>query len=314
MRLTIAVQWINTHNHTISKTLYSFLNQRQITMIDKLSPFIRGFGQLIFMPHTGVGILVLLAIAINSPLMMMAGIIGGLGGTLVGQRAMAPHYYEQGLAGFNGVLLGLAATIFMQPSILLWLLVFVGGALNAYCFNWGLKRNLPIFTVPYIGVMILIWLLLPTLNHLDGGIQLHWPDAYIASAIITGVGQMGFQGNIISAGFILSGLYLGGGWRAIRWALIGSMCGALLGYLVGAEQKTMAVGLGGYNGALVAVALGVVDKHRLMNWQPWLGILVAVSLTLLGLHLAIIPVLTIPFVLAMWVVMIFDKFSRKVYQ
>jgi urea transporter len=279
------------------------------TMIDRFSPLLRGFGQLIFMPHAGAGVLALFAILINSPLMLIAGFVGGLGGTLVGQRVMENQSYQQGLAGFNGVLLGLAAAIFMQSSALLWLLIFLGGAASAYCFNWGMKRNLPLLTTPYICVMLLIWWLLPTLTHPDGGYQLHWYDAYFASAIITGIGQMGFQGNLISAAFLLAGLYLGGGWRAISWALTGSLCGALLGFIADTDKYTLAVGFSGYNGALIAVALTVVSGHRVRSWQPWLGIVVAVLLTLLGLHLALIPVLTIPFVLAMWVVIALERLN-----
>lgn len=276
-------------------------------MINTFSPLLRGFGQLIFMPHAGSGILALLAILINSPLMMITGLIGGLGGTLVGQRVMSAQSYQQGLAGFNGVLLGLAAAIFMQPSILLWLLVFLGGALSAYCFNWGMKRDLPLLTTPYICVMLLIWWLMPTLAQPDGGNQLHWSDAYFTSAVLTGVGQMGFQGNILSAFFILLGLWWGAGWRAVSWALTGSFCGALLGYVVNMDQQTMAVGFAGYNGALIGVALAVVSGHRVRRWQPWLGIVLAVSMTLIGLHLALLPVLTIPFVLAMWAVIALEK-------
>lgn len=280
-------------------------------MKDIFSPLLRGFGQLIFMPHSGAGALALIAILINSPLMMVSGLIGGLGGTLVGQRVMAAQSYQQGLAGFNGVLLGLAAAIFMQPSILLLLSVFLGGAISAYCFNWGMKRNLPFLTTPYISVMLIVWWLMPTLAQPDGGYQVHWADAYILSAILTGIGQMGFQGNLISSVLLLIGLYIGGGWRAVNWALVGSICGALFGYLLGTDLHLMAVGFAGYNGALIGVALGVVSGHRVRSWQPWVGIVVAVLLTLLGFHLAVMPVLTIPFVLAMWGVMLVERLKAS---
>ncbi len=281
-------------------------------MKEILSPLLRGFGQLIFMPHAGAGVLALIAILINSPMMMVTGLVGGLSGTLVGQRVMVKQSYQQGLAGFNGVLLGLAAAIFLQSSALMFLLVFLGGAVCAYCFNWGMKRNLPLLTTPYICIMLLMWLLLPTLTQPDGGYQLHWSDAYILSAVLTGIGQMGFQGNLISSILLLIGLYLGGGWRAVNWALLGSICGALLGYIVSTDHHLLAVGFAGYNGALIAVALAIISGHRLRSWQPWLGIIIAVSLTLLGFHLALIPVLTIPFVLAMWVVIGIEQLKTQI--
>lgn len=271
-------------------------------MSDLLFALLRGFGQLIFMPRVSAGVLALMAIFVNSPLMMAAGLVGGLGGTLVGRQVMANQAYQQGLAGFNGVLLGLAAAIFLQNSPMLWLVVFLGGAASAYCFNWGMQRNLMLLTTPYICLMLVMWWLLPNLAQPDGGYQLHWSDSYFASAIVTGIGQMGFQGNLVSAVFLLFGLYLGGGWRAISWALTGSICGALLGLAAGTDQQLMAVGFAGYNAALIAVALTVVSGHRIGSWQVWLGMMVATFVTLVGLHIALLPVLTIPFVLAMWLV------------
>ena len=272
---------------------------------------LRGFGQLLFMPHAGVGVLALLGIMINSPLMMLAALTGGLGATLVGSRVMPEQAFNQGLAGFNGVLLGLAAALFMQPTVLLWLLVFLGGGVTAWCFNWGMKRNLQLLTAPYLCLMLLLWWRLPTLLQPDGGLQLHWLEAHLLSSTLTGVGQMGFQGSVLSALFMLAGLLLGGGWRAVGWALTGSLSGALAGYLAGADQQGLAIGLGGYNSALIAVALAIVSGHRLRSWQPWLGISVAIVLTQVGLQLALIPLLTIPFVLAMWLVIGLERFRVK---
>ncbi|MGB1237299.1 MAG: urea transporter [Pseudomonadales bacterium] len=280
-------------------------------MIELFRPLLRGFGQLIFMPHCGAGVMVLLAILVNSPLMFLAAIVGGLGGTLVGRWVMVKSAFQDGLAGFNGVLLGLAAVIFLQSSALLWLVIFIGAGVGAYCFNWGLMRNWPLLTAPYICVMLLMWWQLPTLVQPDGGIGLNFADHTVVSALLAGIGQMGFQGNVLSAAIIMLGLLWGGSWRALGWASIGSACGTLLGLAGATEQHLMIAGFAGYNSALIAVALGVVSGHRIKSWQPWLGMLVAGLLALWGFQLSIIPVLTIPFVLAMWIVMLVETLKRR---
>ncbi|RDE24672.1 hypothetical protein DV711_03525 [Motiliproteus coralliicola] len=272
-----------------------------------LVALLRGFGQLLFMPHTGAGALVMLGILINSPLMLMAALFGGTGATLMGRWTMSAREFNQGLAGFNGTLLGLAAALLMQPSALLWGLVFVGGGISAWCFNWGMQRNLQLLTAPYIVLMLLIWWQMTTLDQPDGGLQLHWPDAAVLSGAMTGVGQMGFQGSLLSALCMFAGLWLGSGWRAVGWAFSGSLIGALAGYLVGTDQLALAIGLGGYNSALIAVALGVVSGHHVRSWQPWLGIGATTALALGGLQLALIPLLTIPFVLSMWLVIAIER-------
>ncbi|MFT6915717.1 MAG: urea transporter [Motiliproteus sp.] len=281
----------------------------------ELMALLRCFGQLLFMPHAGVGVLVLLGILINSPLMMFAALTGGLGGTLMGGRVMAAPSFNQGLAGVNGVLLGLAAALFMQPTALIWLLVFLGGGATAWCFNWGMRRNLQLLTAPYICLMLLIWWLLPILPQPDGGLQLHWREVQVLSGTLTGIGQMGFQGNLLSGLLMLAGLLLGGGLRAVGWGLTGSLSGALAGYLAGADQQALAIGIGSYNSALIAIALAIVSGHSLRRWQPWLGISAAIVLTQVGLQLALFPLLTIPFVLAMWLVIGVERFGvRAKYQ
>lgn len=277
-----------------------------------LVALLRGFGQLLFMPHTGAGILVLLGILINSPWMLLGALTGAMGATLAGGWIMRDEAFEQGLAGFNGALLGLASTLLMQPSLLLLCLVLLGGGISTWCFNWGLKRELQLLTAPYICLMLLIWWKLPTLAQPDGGIQLHWLEADVLSGAFTGVGQMGFQGSLISAGFMMAGLWWGNGWRAVTWALTGSLVGAVAGHLAGIDQTALAIGLAGYNSALIAVALGVVSKHHPRSWQPWLGVMAATVLTLAGLHLALFPLLTIPFVLAMWLVIGVERFRLRV--
>ncbi|MCV6588667.1 MAG: urea transporter [Marinobacterium sp.] len=267
-----------------------------------LTALLRGMGQLLFMPHAGTGLLALLGILLNSPLMAMAVLTGTLGATLVGSQVMERQAFNQGLAGFNGALLGLAAALFMQPSALLWLSVFLGGGLAGWCFNWGMRRNLQLLTAPYICLMLLIWALLPRLPQPDGGIQLHWLDAPVLSGALAGVGQMGFQGNLLSALCMAAGLIICRGWRALGWALLGSLTGAVAGALMGISPFSLATGLASYNCALIAVALAIVSGHRSRSWQLWLGMAVTAALTLVGLKLALIPVLTIPFVLAMWLV------------
>ncbi|WP_421863095.1 urea transporter [Motiliproteus sp.] len=272
---------------------------------------LRGFGQLLFMPHAGAGALVLLGILINSPLMLAGALVGGIGATLAGRWTMPVNEFNQGLSGFNGVLLGLAATLLMQPSLLLWCLVFFGGAVTAWCFNWGMRRHWQLLTAPYIGLMLLIWVALPNLPAADGGWQLHWSDGYVISGVLTGVGQMGFQGSLVSALCMLTGLWLGGGWRAVFWALLGSLIGALSGYAVGTQQFALAIGLAGYNSALIAVALGIVSGHHWRSWQLWLGISAATALALTGLKMALFPILTLPFVLAMWLVIGVERLKLK---
>ena len=274
-----------------------------MNLLSVFAPLWRGFGQLLFQPHAGTGVLVMLGIAVNSPLMLLAAFIGGGASTFTGFWLRQQEAYRQGLFGFNGILLGLAAVLFMEPSWSLWLLIALGGAATSWLFGRGLKRGIPVLTAPYIAIMLTIYLTLPILESPNGGIGLSWPEQPLWSGLVTGVGQMGFQGNLLSALFMAAGLYVGGGWRTLRWACIGSGCGAILGSLLGAPDSAITIGLLSYNSALIAVALGSTPGHSHPSWQPWLGILLATVLTCYGIAYLSLPVLTAPFVMAMWLVM-----------
>lgn len=263
-----------------------------------------GFGQLLFIEDARVGVLVFVAIALNSPYAAFCGFLGAFFSMLAAQRSGEPDMHRKGLLGFNGILLGLAAALFLEPAWPVWIVIALGGALTAKVFAIGAARGWPVLTVPYITIMIIAYLTLDVRPIPDIGYGLHWPEYPLVSGLLTGVSQMAFQPNVLSAALIVIALITGGGVRMLSWALAGSFAGAAIATLGAASMDFVATGIYSYNAALAAVALGCLPGHSHLAWQPWCGILLASLLTLVGIALLPVPVLTAPFVLAMWSVML----------
>ncbi len=270
---------------------------------------LRGYGQLVFQPHAGAGGLVLLGIALNSPAMLLAALLGGVCSTLAGYWLVEPQAHRQGLFGFNGALLGLASALLLAPSQNLWLLVACGAVVTSLLFGWALKRGFAVLTAPYIVITVLLFLCLPPRLLSVEALRFDWP---LLTGTLMGLGQMSFQGSLLSALCLAAGLVLGTGWRALGWALVGSFAGALAGLLCGVPASALATGLFSYNSALVAVALGCTPGHSHARWQVIAGVIVTLGLTLLAWQVLPLPMLTAPFVLAMWLMMLLQRylFSR----
>jgi len=77
----------------------------------------------------------------------------------------------------------------------------------------------------------------------------------LANTILAGVGQVFFMGSPLVGIIFVFGL-LANSWRAAAFALIGSIAGGLVGFLLGIPNDTLTFGIYGFNSVLTAIALG----------------------------------------------------------
>nr|WP_298141088.1 urea transporter [uncultured Pseudomonas sp.] len=268
-----------------------------------LRALLNGFSQIFLQCHPGCGALVLLAIALGAPESLGAALLGGLSGQLVAQRrGYAQADIQIGLYGYNGILLGLLLGHSFAWSPLLALVVILGGGASSLLLAPWMRRMrehqwLPAFTLPFIA---LGWILLALPLQLQNGAagETTPPDGLsLVSAIARGIGQVVFLDQPLAGVCLWLGLLLADK-RAACWALLGSACGLGLALHLGWPQYGALVGLHGYNAALAAVAVSQVNRG------PWLPLLAMVLATLLqpGFAALGLPALTLPFILACWLI------------
>lgn len=266
---------------------------------------LNGFSQIFLQAHAGCGLLIILALLIGAPDALGGALLGGLASMLVAQRrGFAQADIDSGLYGYNGILLGLLISLQFSWSPLLPLLIIVGAGLSSLLLAPWLRRMrerqwLPAFTVPFVALgWLLLWLAAPLQLQLQtqASAAAHNLD-WLASlqALARGLGQVIFLDQPLAGLCLWLGLLLADR-RAACWALLGSAAGFSLALYQGWAQHSALAGLYGYNATLAAIALSQVH-HR--PWAPLLGIVLALLLQP-GFAALGLPALTLPFILACW--------------
>lgn len=275
---------------------------------------LNGFSQIFLQAHPACGLLVLLAIGVHAPDLMT----GALLGALVGTFSAAALGYRQadidiGLYGYNAALLGLLLTLLLGLSVFSLGLIVLGSVianlLQVRLMTAMRERNwLPGFTLPFI---LLGWLALALVGALDlmGPVQpeapLQMDGSGLLFAVASGIGQVIFLNQPLAGLLLLVAVWLADR-RAAAWMLCGSAVGMIMGLFIGAPEQQVLAGLTGYNPALAALAVSQVQRSWL---APLLAIIAAVLFRLVFDQLGL-PPLTMPFILACWVVALGSRWYR----
>lgn len=263
------------------------------------------------------GGLFLLAVLLESPMMatMMMVAVVSANITALALKFNNVHL-NQGLYGFSAALVGLFVAVFFGITITSLTLTVIGAILAMLIQAVGLYYRLPLYTLPFIvvswGLYVLgAWLNVPitTLSTPT------WHLAILAddNGLIKSTGQVLFLDSTLAGFMCLIGL----GFNNIRqnkgkfvlFALMAAVICWLLASLIGADKSQIALGLWGYNGVLIILALA--DK------KPWLwliGITIGIGIQWLFdtvLDFAVVGgFLTLPFVLAVWVIYLGESFTQ----
>ncbi|WP_079201726.1 urea transporter [Pseudomonas sp. CC6-YY-74] len=274
-----------------------------------LRALLHGFSQIFLLSHAGCGLLVVLTILLGAPHLLGGALLGGGCSMLTAQRRGYPQAdIAAGLYGYNGILLGMLISAQFSWSLLLPLLIILGAGLSSLVLAPWMRcmrerQWLPAFTLPFV---VLSWLLLWLAQPLQLQLQLHSDPVtaahsldWLASllALLRGLGQVIFLDQPLAGLCLWLGLLLADR-RAALWALLGSAAGLSLALYQGWEQHSALAGLYGYNAALAAIALSQVHRQP---WAPLLGIGLALLLQP-GFAALGLPPLTMPFILACWLI------------
>jgi urea transporter len=271
---------------------------------DVLRIVLRGIGQVMFQDHAGTGVLFLIGIAIESPLMAVGAIIGAIVGPMVAFLARFDRKeIEAGIHGFNPVLVGTGTVVFLQPVVLTWVLVVVG-CVGATFVTYLMRRYLkfPTYTAPFV---VTTWLLIVVAHAIAGtaidvipAAVVETPIGLFQGLLLKGVAQVFFSANVVSGILFLVGIGLSN-WRHAVVALLGSLVGTALGVYHNNPATSISIGIYGYNASLAAMAVYLWRKSLLL---PILAAAISIPLTELFPSWLGIPALTAPFVMATWIV------------
>lgn len=285
-----------------------------------ISTSLKGISQVILIENAVSGLIILIAISIANYRLGIVALVSTIIGTLVAKAGGADEtLIDQGLFGYNSMLVGLALSLFLTGSMR-WGIAFAGAAfaalLTAAMMHFLKNLGIPVLTLPYI---VLTWLFLLASYHLrifqltPGLVPqdlTHWSinikgTIDVIGGLVDGIGQVYFQTEFWSGILILIGVFWAN-WRFGIYTVLGTGIGWLTAYMLGSENALMNLGLYGFNAVLTILAVSAVfDTDR--PFAPVTGGIAAISTVPITAGMDIwlapygLPALTMPFVIVTWI-------------
>lgn len=293
---------------------------------DFVKILLRGTGQVMFQNSAWTGLLFMAGIFAGAyiegqGLVAWGAVLGVIVSTVTGYLLRFPAADgQQGLWGFNGVLVGCAFPTFMGNTVWMWLALILCSALTTWVragFNnvmapWKVNS----FTFPFV---FCTWMFLLAARAMHGLPTTHMSDPTLPAAFssaadwgfghlvvywLKGIGQVFLINSWVTGLCFLVGLFLCSRWAAL-WAAIGSALALLVVVALKASGTDISEGLYGYSPVLTAIALATVFYKPNPRSAVWavLGILVTVFIQA-GMYMLMAPLgiatLTGPFCIATW--------------
>jgi urea transporter len=229
--------------------------------------------------------------------------------------------FQQGMYGFNGLLVGIAVPTMLANSLSMWLLLFLGAAVSTVVMlavSQVMKIwQTPALTFPFVLTSWFLTLAAYSFGHV--GIIAMGPPAlpaampanavdmdaaFFVTSWLKGPAQVFLIGNVVTGLIFIAALLLNSVWSAI-FALAGSAVSIIFAVLMGASASDIHAGLYSFSAVLTAIALGCVFHKP--SWRVGLFALLGTIFTVVvqaALDTAVaplgIPTFTASFVFVTW--------------
>jgi urea transporter len=278
-------------------------------------PYLKGIGQIMLQENAITGLIFLIGIFLNSPLMALGLLIGTIVGTLTAQvLKYEKGNINSGLYGFNAALVGIAMLVFFHSTVMVWVGIIVLSALSTILMNFCLLKKVPIFTFPFI---LLVWIALyffhnvapvepPTEAELAGLI----PEEFNLKNFGFGYGEVIFQGSFIAGILFMIAVYISNP-NASLYGMAGSFAASIFAYLLIDKFDAVQQGWFTFNAVLCAITFSGLERKN------GVYVLIAVFLSVVIENIMMekgLTFLTFPFVLATWLTLIIrDVLVKKAF-
>ncbi|MBD5558172.1 MAG: urea transporter [Desulfovibrio sp.] len=287
---------------------------------------LRGSGQVMFQQSAWTGLLFLAGIfwgAYNAgaPQVAWGAVVGliasSFAGWIIGEY---PEDGQDGLWGFNGILVGCAFPTFLAPVPLMWIALIFCSMLTTWMRrgfnNVSVRFKINSLTFPFV---FLTWVFLLSARVLTGmpladadspaliihiGGELDWSIQSFVIYWLKGISQVFLINNAVTGLIFLVGLGVCSLWAAV-YAAVGSAVALAVAIAFAADPADVTAGLFGFSPVLTAIALGCTFYK--VNWRSALWAITGVIATVFiqaGMDAFMapwgLPTLTGPFCVATW--------------
>ncbi|MDW4268195.1 urea transporter [Staphylococcus saprophyticus] len=289
--------------------------------MDAIRIVLKNISQVLLLNNAWTGLLILLGLFIGSWKVGVMALIASVIALLLAKRT---NYSEEeintGLSGFNPVLTAIALTLFLVPqwySLIIILVAIIitmpiGSAFREFFKPFGV----PMLTMPYVFVSWLILLMSfqfkfvnADVNILPNAIQeIQFSGHHIQfiNAFLSGFSEIFLLKSVLAGTLILIGIFIASR-KAGVYAIVANLIGFLAVIVLGANHDQINEGLFGYNVILTVLALGIAFRTRI---QRPISIVLGILLTVV-IHAGMttlltpygLPVFTLPFIIATWIML-----------
>lgn len=266
---------IPPHNITASGS-----NSNTILNSEQLDASTRAMGQVIFLNSTTSGRIIFASLVLGDPTLAAFAALGSFTATSTSKFiGLDEDTYKNGLWGYNGALIGCAASVFGPAYPPYMVLSTILGSAATPVLSASLKNatSLPQWTWPFN--IVALTSLLQTRSLLessqsattDTGLEETVADSSVStiptteiidvvSSPLLGISQIFVVGSPLTGAGISAAIYMYSPKLAYH-ALGGSAVGCAVGVLSGADLSDVCMGLWGYNSALSSMAIGTFFVH-----------------------------------------------------
>lgn len=283
--------------------------------------FFKNIAQVVFMNNQWSGLFILIGLFVAKWEIGLAAMIGS-----VLALFLAPYFnyseeeVKDGLAGYNSVLTAIGLALFLQSSVIAWIVLIlaviltlpVGAAMRELLKPFGV----PMLTFPFVLMTWLILAMTTQFSKLKVNVdilpqQVKHPDIshdHISwlSGITTNFSEIFLVTSVIGSILIIIGIFIGSVKGGI-FAILSSILAVVFIVSLGGDYPSITNGLYGYNSILTGIALGATFKTKL---NTYVAVVTGLLLTVV-MHGAVatllapvgLPVFTAPFIFATWIVM-----------
>jgi len=245
---------------------------------------LRGVGQVMFLNNPITGLIVMIAVAIQSWEMALTGTIGMIASTVMAlAMKLNPSAIRNGLFSYNGAIIGIAfAALFDIKSVTTIATVIITSIFSTILqLSLGNmlipKYGVPPFTVPFNICMYAIFMGsygYTRVNFISDALKPELPVPIVneftldwlqlLAAVFRGIGQIYlcdkyYVGALIWIATIICSPI------AAAMCIVGSVTGILTAIVLGCSGAEIYAGIWGYNAVLGAIAIG--GMFYLLNWR-----------------------------------------------
>lgn len=309
------------HSNNISSS-----KATELSVVNFIKVLFRGAGQVMFQNNAWTGLLFLIGIFVGSyvhgqPLVAYGAVVGLIVSTVTGYFLPLPKEEgEDGLWGFNGILVGCAFFTFLSSSLFTWLALILCAMLTTWV-RTGFNNVLAPFkvnslTFPFV---FMTWIFLFSAREMQS-----LPGEYLSAPSLTvhltafselsfiefikyclqGVSQVFLINSWITGLIFLIALFISNKWAGI-WAIIAAIIALLFAIAFKTAESSVVDGLYGFSATLTGIAIGMTFYKP--SWKSAIWAIIAI-ITTVFIQAAMntillpygVPSLTAPFCVATW--------------